>query len=521
MSAFLNLRIGLRLALGFGLLLSLTAAVLAFAASEMGALREDVRQLVQRDWASAQAAALVDSTTRANARRTMELFVTDDAAGQAALRGHIARNKGVIDQALKTMDGLTTDTVGRDALAALVAQRKLFVASFSKVDELLKSGQRDAAQAWLLKDTLPAIDQLQKHVKTVSDLQQARAAAAAERNDKSLQKELLILGVVGVALLVLGALIAWHLARGITTPLAEAVQVAQAVASGRLDTAIPVRSNDETGQLMRALQTMTAQLAKLVGSVRQGSENIATGASQIATGTADLSQRTEEQAANLQETAATMEQLASTVRQSAETAGEATRLAQQASAAAVQGGNVVDRVVVTMEGISTASQRITDIIAVIDGIAFQTNILSLNAAVEAARAGEQGRGFAVVAGEVRALAQRSATAAHEIKALIQASSDSVQGGRQLAAEAGHAMHGMVKQVQAVSTLIAQISQAAEQQTQDIGQVNDAVTQLDQVTQQNAALVEQSAAASDSLRHQAVSLVDAVRVFQIGNANTVG
>jgi methyl-accepting chemotaxis protein len=258
---------------------------------------------------------------------------------------------------------------------------------------------------------------------------------------------------------------------------------------------------------------MRARLAELVGDVRQASDSIATGSGQIATGNADLSQRTEEQASNLQQTAASMEQLNATVRQNAETAQSASSLALDARAAADRGGALMQQAVDTMQDIAASARKITDIIGVIDGIAFQTNILALNAAVEAARAGEQGRGFAVVAGEVRTLAQRSAEAAREIKALIGASVDKTDHGNAQVSEAGEAMAAIVAQVQQVAALIGEISTASTEQTTGIGQVSDAVSQLDQVTQQNAALVEESAAAAESLRHQADHLSALVARFQ--------
>jgi len=277
-----------------------------------------------------------------------------------------------------------------------------------------------------------------------------------------------------------------------------------------------VSGRGEVAEMMLAMQQMQASLVRIVGEVRLSSDSIATGSSEIATGNADLSQRTEEQASNLEETAASMEELTSTVKNNADTAHKAAALAGEASRAAVQGGEVVGQVVSPMEEISAASRKITDIISVIDGIAFQTNILALNAAVEAARAGEQGRGFAVVASEVRSLAQRSADAAREIKTLIGASVEKVENGTQLVSEAGRSMEGIVAQVQRVSDLIGEISSATSEQTTGISQVGEAVTHLDQVTQQNAALVEQSAAAADSLRHQAAKLAEVVSVFRLAS-----
>jgi methyl-accepting chemotaxis protein len=312
----------------------------------------------------------------------------------------------------------------------------------------------------------------------------------------------------------LSVFLAWRLTKSITGPLAQAVAVAQAVAHGDLTSHITVRSRDETGQLLDALQAMNASLSGLVGQVRMSSDSIATGSAQIATGNADLSQRTEEQAANLQQTVASMEELAATVNNTADTAQAAAQLANAASAVAAQGGQVVGRVVATMDDITASSRKIADIIGTIDGIAFQTNILALNAAVEAARAGEQGRGFAVVASEVRSLAQRSAAAAREIKTLIGQSVEKVEAGSRLVGEAGATMTDIVAQTGRVTDLIGEISAAAREQKQGIGQVTEAAGQLDQVTQQNAALVEESAAAADSLRQQASRLTELVSVFRV-------
>jgi len=317
-----------------------------------------------------------------------------------------------------------------------------------------------------------------------------------------------------VAALVLSGLVTWWIAGSVLTPLRHAVRVARSVAAGDLRSQIEIGGRDETGQLMQALREMNAGLTEVVQRVRAGSDSIATGSSQIATGNADLSQRTEQQASSLQETAASMEQLTSTVVHNADTARTAAQMASQASSVAAEGGDLVSQVVSVMEQISAASAKIGDIIGVIDGIAFQTNILALNAAVEAARAGEQGRGFAVVAGEVRSLAHRSAEAAREIKSLIGASAERVESGSALVRRAGSTMGNIVEQVRKVSDLISEISSATGEQRRGISQVSVAVNQLDQVTQQNAALVEESAAAAESLKNQATGLVEAVGVFKL-------
>jgi methyl-accepting chemotaxis protein len=313
---------------------------------------------------------------------------------------------------------------------------------------------------------------------------------------------------------VVGGGLAVFISRSITVPLAQAVKLTSTVAAGDLSARIEAHGRDEVADLLRSLSHMNDSLSGIVGQVRSSSDSIATGSSQIASGNADLSQRTEQQASSLQQTAASMEELSGTVKQSAETASQATQLAGAASSAATQGGHAVGQVVATMQEIAASSRKIADIIGVIDGIAFQTNILALNAAVEAARAGEQGRGFAVVASEVRSLAQRSAGAAREIKSLIGASVEKVELGARQVNEAGSTMDHIVTQVERVSQLISEISSAATEQSGGIAQVGQAVTELDRVTQQNAALVEESAAAAESLKQQADRLTQAVSVFRL-------
>jgi methyl-accepting chemotaxis protein len=317
-----------------------------------------------------------------------------------------------------------------------------------------------------------------------------------------------------VAAMALAVWIILLASRSTTQSMNQAVRLARRVAAGDLTSTIEVTSGDETGQLLAALKDMNDSLAGIVGNVRHASDSIATGSAQIAAGNADLSQRTEEQASNLEETAAAMEQLTSTVKQNSDTARQANQLAGSVSEAAEQGGKVVGQVVGTMDQITASSRKISDIIGVIDGIAFQTNILALNAAVEAARAGEQGRGFAVVAAEVRSLAQRSAQAAKEIKTLIGESVEKVETGSRLVDAAGQSMTNIVTQVRRVADLIGEISSASLEQTKGISQVGEAVNQLDQVTQQNAALVEESAAAADSLSQQANRLATAVDQFKL-------
>jgi methyl-accepting chemotaxis protein-1 (serine sensor receptor) len=320
--------------------------------------------------------------------------------------------------------------------------------------------------------------------------------------------------IVMLAGVLLAALIGYWLIRAIVGPLNEAVRVAESVAAGDLTQNIEVRSQDETGQLMQAMKNMNESLVHIVGQVRNGTETIAVASREIATGNADLSSRTESQASSLEETASSMEELTSTVKQNAENARQANQLVGSTAEVAVKGGRVVGQVVDTMASIKDSSRKISDIIGVIDGIAFQTNILALNAAVEAARAGEQGRGFAVVASEVRNLAQRSAGAAKEIKALIEDSVGKVDAGGRLVDEAGKTMDEIVSSVKRVTDIMGEIAAASQEQSAGIEQVNQAITQMDNVTQQNSALVEEAAAAAESLQDQAGKLAEAVSVFRL-------
>ena len=339
----------------------------------------------------------------------------------------------------------------------------------------------------------------------------AISAQASAEGQRATLASLVLMLVVCCVVLFGGVLFS----RTITRPIRQAVEVARGVAAGDLSLAFDAQGEDEAAQLLVALREMQSSLATVVSSVRRNSEAVATASAQIAQGNQDLSQRTEKQASALEETAATMEQLSSTVRQNADNARQANQLAHGASAVAIQGGEVVVRVVETMKGINDSSKKIADIISVIDGIAFQTNILALNAAVEAARAGEQGRGFAVVASEVRSLAGRSADAAKEIKTLITNSVERVELGTTLVDQAGSTMTEVVASIRRVTDIMGEISAASTEQSTGVAQVGEAITQMDQATQQNAALVEESAAAAESLKGQALQLVQSVAVFKLG------
>ena len=517
---FSNLKIGPRLALAFGLVLGLLCAMAGIAAWQMGKLAANTEEfstdLVPSFAAQHQITIALSQERRAEFRHILakDAAEMDDNENQIAVARKVAADqldkydKEFVSDAedKRRLDNVRTALVAYyGAWEPLRALSRQTTTDPTKLAEAAVMMNGPSAKAYAAVDA--AIQDWWNYNVQLSDKETAAS------KDTYANAKLVLIAMV-VAALALGSAAAVFITRSITGPIGRAVKVAMTVAAGDLASRIVVSGNDETAQLLRALSGMNDSLARIVGQVRASSDSIATGSAQIAMGNADLSQRTEEQASNLQQTAASMEELSGTVKTSAATASHASELAAGASAAAVKGGEMVATVVQTMQDIAVSSRKISDIIGVIDGIAFQTNILALNAAVEAARAGEQGRGFAVVASEVRSLAGRSAEAAKEIKSLIGASVEKVETGARQVDVAGASMADIVAQVQRVSQLITEISHGAGEQSTGISQVGDAVAQLDQVTQQNAALVEESAAAAESLKNQAANLADAVRVFKL-------
>ncbi|HEY1043173.1 MAG TPA: methyl-accepting chemotaxis protein [Telluria sp.] len=513
-----NLKIGTRLALGFGLMLALMAALNAVALTNLFSIQASNVKMIESDWVKSDAANVVNATTRANARRNMELLLTPDQAQRAKLYARIDENKKRITQALETLDRLVHTADGKALLATVKTERAAYVASFTQVGSLIEGGQIDEARAVMMEQTLPLLDKLQASVVKLSDSEKLLAHESAGSVGGQIDAASKFLLGLGTAALFIAIATASIIARSITRPINRAVDVAKTVASGDLTSDIDASTDDETGQLLRALKAMNDSLSEVVSEVRSGTEMVSTASAQIAAGNQDLASRTEDQASSLEETAASMEEMTATVRQNADNATQANRLAASASEVAVKGGAVMGEVVQTMDSINESSRKIADIIGVIDGIAFQTNILALNAAVEAARAGEQGRGFAVVASEVRVLAQRSAAAAKEIKSLIATSVDKVDTGCRLVEQAGSTMDEIVVSVRRVTDIMGEIAGASDEQTAGIGQINQAIIQMDQVTQQNAALVEESAAAASSLEDKAASLARTVAVFKLRESN---
>jgi len=512
-----NMKIGARLALGFSLVIAMLLVAIGVALIRLAGLGEATEGLIRNEWVKAEAAALIDATARANARRTMELLIAIDPTQIARIQERIEANKRQIDTALATLDRLVYLPRGKALLEGVKRDRAAYVASFTRVATLVLQGERDTAIRLTNEQTLPAIDKLQEAIAELEHFQKTIVQDKAGEVSASIVSASLWTGVLAVLAVGAGALIAVWITRAITRPMNAAVRVAQAVAAGDLTSRIGAVTTNESGRLLTALNDMNGSLTRIVGDVHAGSSAISTATGQIAAGNLDLSQRTEEQAAALEQTVASLQELADRVRANSESGQHANALASSTAEVAVRGGEVVQRVVLTMHNIDASSKRIAEIIGVIDSIAFQTNILALNAAVEAARAGDQGRGFAVVASEVRSLAARSATAAREIKGLIGESVANVGEGCKLVEQAGSTMHELVSGVRRVADIMAEISSASGEQSLGIDQINQAVRQMDQVTQGNAALVEESAAAAESLATQARALVESVSAFRLAGA----
>ncbi|HTN67133.1 MAG TPA: methyl-accepting chemotaxis protein [Burkholderiaceae bacterium] len=515
--SFTNLKIGQRLGAAFGIVVLLLISITGLGIVRLVALHQSADLIIGDRYPKVTLAnhVLDDINLIAIAMRNAMILndpekISAELAVIPAARQNIDKNLRQLDQKLSTTQGRAILKRIMDGLAGYRAGQNQFL-------QLMADGRKPEAGALLVSTVMQAQTDYMNHIKElirlVDQLIDEEGPQAAHEYRYGVA---IMLALAAVAsLLAVG--FAYFVTRSITRPLDHAVHIANTVAAGDLGSQIKVASSDETGQLMQALKNMNHSLTTIVGSVRSGTDTIATASSQIAAGNLDLSARTEEQASSLEETASSMGQFTSTVKQNAEHALQASQLALSASGIASKGGAVVAQVVDTMGSINASSKKIVDIIGVIDGIAFQTNILALNAAVEAARAGEQGRGFAVVAAEVRHLAQRSAAAAKEIKTLIDDSVDKVDTGARLVDEAGATMSQIVDSVKRVTDIMNEIATASREQIVGIEQVNQAITQMDGATQQNAALVEEAAAASGSLREQAEKLLLQVSVFRLGSA----
>ena len=509
-----NLKISTRLAGAFGLLVLLLVGMAVAAYSQLSSIHDDTLDLADNWLPSVQVVNQMQTQATGDRVAVATHILNTDEAAMGGIEQEITQGRDKLAKQRQTYEKLISSPEEKRLYEEFSAAWKKYAETNDKVLAHSRKNENDQARALLQGESrqnyVAAMALLDKLVE-LNGAGAEQSKAASERSYSVALTTLFVTAALAIAVAVVAAL--W-LIRSITGPLARAVHAADLVAAGDLTVQIQADSQDETGKLLQSLDKMQQALVRTVSTVRQNAESVASASAQIASGNHDLSARTESQASALEETAASMEELGSTVRQNADNARQANQLAVSASTVAVQGGEVVSQVVETMKGITTASNKIADIIGVIDGIAFQTNILALNAAVEAARAGEQGRGFAVVASEVRSLAGRSAEAAKEIKSLIGASVERVEQGNVQAERAGQTMTEVVNAIRRVTDIMGEISAASSEQSAGVSQVGEAVTQMDQATQQNAALVEQMAAAAGSLSGQARELVEAVAVFKL-------
>ena len=517
-SAVSRLKVATAMGLSFALVILMGLLIALIARVQLEHASSETKQLVDDRMAKVSWTRTIQTNLNRQAIAIRDIALADDAGEKQATKKHIDELRAETGAMFKKLQETVDTEQARQILTSAFDARNAYNAAMNKAIDAGLAGDAEGARTTLNTEGQQAQAALSRPLEDLVSLQRKLMEdTAKDVQDRASSAGLWMLVIAAIAV-VAGAAIAWLLTRSITRQLGGephyASAVAREIAAGNLAVEVDVKAGDQAS-LLANMREMRDNLAKVVGQVRSGTDTVATASNQIAAGNLDLSSRTEEQASSLEETASSMEELTSTVRQSADSAVQANQLAVSAAQVAQRGGDVVAQVVTTMDEINTSSKKIADIIGTIDGIAFQTNILALNAAVEAARAGEQGRGFAVVASEVRSLAQRSAQAAKEIKTLIGVSVEKVESGAALVQNAGTTMGEIVSSVRRVTDIIGEISAAASEQSQGIGQVNVAVTQLDQMTQQNAALVEESTAAAESLKDQASRLAEVVGAFRLG------
>ncbi|WP_426055921.1 methyl-accepting chemotaxis protein [Janthinobacterium sp. PSPC2-1] len=514
MNLLRNVSIGVRLGLGFAVILLFSMVITGISVWRLHDVATATRTMMEQPLAKERYISDWYSKIDSGIRRTTAIVRSADTSLGPYFAEEAKQSSVVSGELQKKIEALISGPQETELFRQVSEMRKVYLDAREQVSKLKAAGQTEEAEKAFQAVFVPGSTKYQKVIMNMLEHQRASIDATAREIDAVAKTSRNLLLALAALALGFGVVCAWVLTMGIVRPLRTAVDIARKVADGDLTAQIDASAKDETGQLLQALKDMNTSLLNIVGEVRSGTDSIATSSTQIAAGNQDLSSRTEEQAGSLEETASSMEELTSTVKQNADNARQANQLAASAAQVAVKGGAVVAQVVGTMESINASSNKIVDIISVIDGIAFQTNILALNAAVEAARAGEQGRGFAVVASEVRNLAQRSASAAKEIKTLIGASVEQVNAGSMLVAQAGSTMNDIVDSVQRVSDIITEITAASSEQSVGIDEINRAIGQMDAVTQQNAALVEESAAAAESMQHQAHNLAQVVSVFKL-------
>ena len=519
MNVLKNLRVGARLGLAFFVLIALMLAMAGGGALLVKSVNYYAEYYPVNILPSLRTIHQIDGAISDARRLEQQHILTDDDKEKKSLGERIAKSREDLKQRLKDYEPLVADDEDRALLKKVDEGMRAYLVVQDKVLKASNDSASDPTQATSARELTfgaarTAFTPVREAVNQWWAYNEKLAAATTESADAAYRRVLWIFAVASLVALALGVIAAVAITRSITGPVRVAAEAVKAVAGGDLTQRLNSSSRDELGQLLVMLDEMTLNLARMVSGVRQGCDQLNVAAAEIAQGNADLSARTESQASSLEETAASVEQMASQIKANADNARQADQLANHASEVAGAGGVAVGEVVTTMDAISTSSSKISDIIGTIDGIAFQTNILALNAAVEAARAGEQGRGFAVVAGEVRLLAQRSAEAAKEIKSLIGDSVGKVESGSAQVLAARETIAQMVNEVRKVTDLVGEITVSSREQSEGVGQINAAVSQLDQATQQNAALVEQTAAAAESMRQQTARLSEAVAAFRI-------
>ncbi|TBO27961.1 HAMP domain-containing protein [Aquabacterium lacunae] len=511
---FLNrMKLGPRLTVGFGIVLALVLGIASVGWVKLNAITRGIEATRLAD----ERARMADEWAGLTALNVNRTLAVAKSGSHEEVKAHFTplmkATSARISELQKTLEGAAAGTPDEAVFADIAAKRKTYIESRDHIFQLLDIDDPGAKEA-LDSRLMPQAEAYLNTIRGFRESQEKLAIAVGAGAEADARRAQVAIAGLSVLCISAGLGFAWLVTRSVTRPLQKVVDVTHSIATGDLSKATRGIGDDEISNVLNRLEEMRTSLGRIVLEVRESTESIRVASTEVASGSLDLSGRTEQTASSLQQTASSMEEISTTVAHTAEAAGEARRMSVEAAAAAAKGGEVVAQVVSTMGEINERSRRIVDIISVIDGIAFQTNILALNAAVEAARAGEQGRGFAVVAGEVRSLAQRSAQAAKEIKGLITASAESVEAGTRLVEEAGTSMQHIVSSVQQVSSIVSDITHAANEQSNGIGLVNGAVSQLDQMTQQNAALVEQSAAAAESLKDQSHRLSDVVSVFRL-------
>jgi methyl-accepting chemotaxis protein len=517
MSLMKNANIGKKIAIVFAVVLMLSTVITGVGLWQLDKVTASTKELMAVPLAKERLVSDWYRTIYGGSRRTLAIAKSSDNSLVAFFAEDSVAGSKEAGAIMKQVEKLLTSPEEGLLLKQISDARDFYNVQKAAVAKAKEANDADAANQILTAKFIPASTKYQGLLRELVDMQRKaiddNAAAIENAAATSVRLQMALTALLILLVIVCGV----TLKSSIVGPLVSAIGIARRVAKGDLTADVKVTSTDEVGQLLEALRDMNNALRALVTDVIQGAGSIAAASNEIASGNMELSSRTEEQASSLEETASSMEELTSTVKQTSDNARQANQLAASASDVAAKGGMVVGQVIDTMASINTSSKKIVDIISVIDGIAFQTNILALNAAVEAARAGEEGRGFAVVAGEVRSLAQRSAAAAKEIKALIDDSVGKVEQGSTLVANAGSTMEEIVLSITRVTDIMAEITSATSEQTLGIEQINEAIAQMDQATQQNASLVEEAAAASETMQRQASDLAEAVRVFKLDDA----